>query len=51
MNTRSSVAYSAYVKLNFKLIVVGNKKVGKTSIILRYVKGSYGKTNSNTNAI
>jgi GTPase SAR1 family protein len=51
MNTRGSVAFSAYAKLNFKLIVVGDKKVGKTSLILRYIKGTFGKTTSNTNAI
>jgi len=51
MKTRGSVAFSAYAKLNFKLIVVGDKKVGKTSLILRYIKGAFGKTTSNTNAI
>lgn len=33
-----SVAYSMHTKLCFKIIVVGNKFAGKTSLIIRFVK-------------
>ena len=41
MQKRASVAFSAYAKLNFKIIVVGEKSVGKTSLILREIKGDF----------
>ena len=47
MKMRSSVAFSLFAKLNFKIIVVGDKEVGKTSLILRYVKDSFSKSHLN----
>ena len=38
MNKNLSVAFSLNAKLNFKIIVVGDKNVGKTSLIIRYIK-------------
>ncbi len=35
---KSSVAFSMHIKLNFKIIVVGNRQAGKTSLIMRFVK-------------
>lgn len=40
---RSSVAYSVHAKMNFRVIVVGDSAVGKTSLIIRYVKGVFNK--------
>lgn len=51
MKGRSSVVFSAYAKLSFKMIIVGDKNVGKTSLILRYVKGSFSKPQSNATGI
>lgn len=35
---KSSVVFSMHTKLCFKLITVGNKHAGKTSLIMRFVK-------------
>jgi Ras-related protein Rab-5C len=51
MKPRSSVAFSVFAKTNFKLIVVGDRNAGKTSLILRYVKGTFCKTHSNNQGI
>jgi GTPase SAR1 family protein len=39
----SSVAFSVNAKVNFRVIVVGDSAVGKTSLITRYVKGIFAK--------
>ena len=36
-----SVAFSLNAKLNFKVIVVGNRNTGKTSLIMRYIKDQF----------
>lgn len=41
MKKSPSVAFSLNAKLNFKVIIVGNKNVGKTSLILRYIKNQF----------
>ena len=51
MKGRTSVAFSAYAKLNFKIIVVGHKSTGKTSLILRYVKNNFTPANGTTQTI
>lgn len=38
---KKSVVFSMNAKLSFKLIVVGNKHAGKTSLILRFVKNIF----------
>lgn len=38
---KSSIAFSLNAKMNFKIIVVGNKYAGKTSLIMREVKDIY----------
>jgi GTPase SAR1 family protein len=43
MKPRSSVAFSLHSKMNFKIIVVGEKGVGKTSLVVRYVKDIFNK--------
>lgn len=40
---RSSVAYSVHAKMTFRVIVVGDSAVGKTSLIVRFVKGVFNK--------
>lgn len=42
-NVRSSVAYSVHAKISFRVIVVGDIAVGKTSLIIKYVKGTFNK--------
>lgn len=43
-NMRSSVAFSVNTKLSFRVIIVGDSAVGKTSLIVKYVKGIFNKT-------
>ena len=38
---RSSVSYSVNAKVNFRIMIVGDSGVGKTSMIIRFVKGSF----------
>lgn len=38
---KKSVVFSMNAKLHFKIIVVGNKHAGKTSLILRFVKDMF----------
>ena len=40
---RSSVAFSVHAKLSFRIIVVGDSAVGKTSLVVKYVKGIFNK--------
>jgi GTPase SAR1 family protein len=42
-NMRSSVAFSVNAKMNFRVIIVGDSAVGKTSLIVKYVKGIFNK--------
>jgi GTPase SAR1 family protein len=42
-NTRSSIAFSLHSKVSLKIIVVGDRAVGKTSLIVRFVKGTFDK--------
>lgn len=42
-NMRSSVAFSVNAKLNFRIIIVGDSAVGKTSLVVKYVKGIFNK--------
>lgn len=43
MKKAKSVAFSLNVKTNFKILLVGNKNVGKTSLIIRFIKNSFEK--------
>lgn len=43
MNQRGSIAYSMNSKLSFKVIVVGDLAVGKTSLVMRYIKDFFSK--------
>lgn len=36
-----SIVFSMHTKQCFKIIVVGNKFAGKTSLIIRFVKGVF----------
>lgn len=38
-----SVAYSLHCKISFKVIVIGEQGVGKTSLIVRYIKDIFSK--------
>ena len=40
---RNSIAYSLHCKISFKLIVIGAQGVGKTSLIVRYIKDIFSK--------
>jgi len=51
MKGRSSVAFSLFSKANFKILLVGDKDVGKTSLIVRYVKNTFVKTKSVSSGI
>lgn len=51
MKLRSSVAFSLFAKINFKVIVVGDKNTGKTSLIIRYVKDIFNMSHSNPRGI
>jgi GTPase SAR1 family protein len=42
-NMRSSVAFSVHAKVNFRVIIVGDSAVGKTSLVVKYVKGIFNK--------
>lgn len=35
---KNSVAFSMNISLSFKILVVGNRNAGKTSLIIRYIK-------------
>jgi GTPase SAR1 family protein len=43
-----SVVNSLYAKLSFKLIILGDSSVGKTSLVLKYVKDTFSKNSSAT---
>ncbi len=43
---RSSVSYSVNAKVNFRVMIVGESAVGKTSMIIRFVKGSFSRFGS-----
>ncbi len=51
MKPRSSVVFSLFAKISFKVIVVGDKNVGKTALILRYVKDVYNKSHNNPQGV
>lgn len=44
MNRRSSTTISTKKRTNFKMAVVGEKGVGKTSLLMRYEKGVFCKS-------
>ena len=43
MKGKSSVMFSMHCKLSFKVIVIGDQGVGKTSLIVRYIKDVFSK--------
>lgn len=51
MKPRSSVVFSLFAKINFKIIVVGDKNSGKTGLILRYVKDVFNKSHNNPQGV
>ncbi len=51
MNLKSSVVFSLFAKINFKIIVVGDKDVGKTALVLKYVKDTFNKAHNNSQGI
>jgi GTPase SAR1 family protein len=44
MKGRSSVAFSLFAKANFKILMVGAKDAGKTSLIVRYIKKMFSNS-------
>lgn len=44
MNRGSSTTISTKVKATFKIVVVGDRAVGKTSLLMRYDRGVFCKT-------
>ena len=44
MNRRSSTTISTKLKATFKIVVVGQRGVGKTSMLMRYDRGVFCKT-------
>jgi small GTP-binding protein len=40
---KSSIAYSPESKVSYKIIIVGEQGVGKTSLVLRYIKDIFSK--------
>jgi GTPase SAR1 family protein len=44
MNRGSSTTNSTKSRANFKVVVVGERGVGKTSLLMRYDRGIYCKT-------
>ena len=44
MNKHSSTTSSINPKVTFKMVMVGEKGVGKTSLLMRYDKGYFCKT-------
>lgn len=44
MNRRSSTTNSTKAKANFKIVMVGERGVGKTSLLMRYDRGVFCKT-------
>lgn len=51
MKHNSSVVFSLFAKISFKIIVVGDKNTGKTNLILRYVKDVYSKSHNNPQGV
>jgi small GTP-binding protein len=43
MKHSSSVAFSVNSKVSFKVIIVGDLAVGKTSLVMRYIKDMFSK--------
>lgn len=41
MKGKSSVVFSLFAKVNFKILVVGDKDVGKTSLIIHEIKHTF----------
>ena len=45
------MAFSLFAKANFKMLLVGDKDAGKTSLVVRYVKHTFLKAKSVTSGI
>lgn len=43
LDKKSSVAFSVNSKISFKVIIVGDLAVGKTSLVMRYIKDIFSK--------